>query len=218
MSTTTPSLPLMRRSATRAAIMLVVGVVAGLIAGITTQWTDAAVVGWICAALVYNIWTWARTHKKDAADTEKHATREDPSRATAELLLLLASLGSIAAVVVVILGSSDDHGIDKFGAGALGVLSLTLSWVLVHNLFTLRYASIYYRGTPGGVDFNQKENPRYSDFYYLAFTIGMTYQVSDTTFQTSEFRAQALRHALLSYLFGAVILASAINLVAGLAS
>ncbi|MCU1476796.1 MAG: hypothetical protein JWQ64_1489 [Subtercola sp.] len=198
--------------------MLLVGIAAGLIAGITSGWADAAVIGWICAALLYNIWTWARTHNKDATETQKHAVREDPSRATAELLLLLASLGSIAAVVVVILGSSDQHGIDKFGAGALGVLSLTLSWVLVHTLFTLRYASIYYRDTPGGIDFNQKENPRYSDFAYLAFTIGMTYQVSDTTFQTSAFRSQALRHALLSYLFGAVILASAINLVAGLAS
>jgi uncharacterized membrane protein len=198
--------------------MLVVGVAAGLIAGVTFDWADAAVVGWICAALLYNIWTWARTHNKDAGETQKHAVREDPSRATAELLLLLASLASIAAVVIVILGSSDQQGADKFGAGALGVLSLTLSWVLVHTLFTLRYASIYYRDTPGGIDFNQKENPRYSDFAYLAFTIGMTYQVSDTTFQTSAFRSQALRHALLSYVFGAVILASAINLVAGLAS
>lgn len=208
----------MRRSATRAVIMLLVGIAAGFVAGAFGGWADSAVIGWICAALVYNIWTWARTHNKNSADTAKHATREDPSRAAAELLLLLASLGSIAAVVIVILGSSDEHGADKFGAGALGVLSLTLSWILVHILFTLRYASLYYRGTPGGVDFNQKEDPRYSDFYYLSFTIGMTYQVSDTTFENSAFRAQALRHALLSYLFGAVILASAINLVAGLAS
>jgi uncharacterized membrane protein len=46
----------------------------------------------------------------------------------------------------------------------------------------------------------------------------MTFQVSDTDLKTSEIRATALRHALLSYLFGSVILAATINLIAGLAN
>jgi uncharacterized membrane protein len=46
----------------------------------------------------------------------------------------------------------------------------------------------------------------------------MTYQVSDTNLQNTQIRATALRHALLSYLFGAVILATAISLVASLVS
>jgi uncharacterized membrane protein len=58
--------------------------------------------------------------------------------------------------------------------------------------------------------------PSYADFAYLAFTIGMTYQVSDTALRTTAMRKVALRHALLSYLFGAVILAAMINVVAGL--
>ena len=82
----------------------------------------------------------------------------------------------------------------------------------------LRYARLYFDGTPGGVDFGDTDAPRYTDFAYLAFTLGMTYQVSDTTLQTSPFRVLALRQALLSYLFGAVILAATINLVAGLAN
>ena len=52
----------------------------------------------------------------------------------------------------------------------------------------------------------------------MAFTIGMAFQVSDTPLETPSIRAAALRHALLSYLFGAVILAVAINLIAGLGS
>jgi uncharacterized membrane protein len=63
----------------------------------------------------------------------------------------------------------------------------------------------------------QDDPPRYADFAYLAFTIGMTFQVSDTDLKTTEIRATALRHALLSYLFGSVILAATINLIAGLA-
>ena len=70
----------------------------------------------------------------------------------------------------------------------------------------------------GGIDFNQTEDPRYSDFAYLAFTIGMTFQVSDTDLRTHEIRVSALRHALLSYLFGALILAGSVNLISSLAS
>jgi uncharacterized membrane protein len=68
----------------------------------------------------------------------------------------------------------------------------------------------------GGTDFNQRERPSYRDFAYLALTVGMTFQVSDTNLQTSQIRSTTLRHALLSFLFGAVILAAAISLIAGL--
>ncbi|RFA08747.1 hypothetical protein B7R54_05520 [Subtercola boreus] len=218
MTTSRPAAPrLMHRSAARVITMLIVGVVAGVLCGLLGYWAGAAVVGWIFAAAIYIGVVAVRTHGMAADQTAKHATREDPSRGASELLILLASLASIAAVVIVLLGSSDSRGVERFGVGALAVLSLTLSWMLVHTLFMLRYASLYYRGPDGGIDFNQKEPPRYSDFAYIAFTIGMTYQVSDTSFQTSDFRSAALRHALLSYLFGAVILAATINLIAGLA-
>ncbi len=110
------------------------------------------------------------------------------------------------------------HGTAQDLAAALGVVSVLLSWLLVQTLFTLRYAELYYSGTPGGVDFNQPEPPRYTDFAYFAVTVGMTYQVSDTTITSSTIRATTLRHALLSFFFGTVVIASVINLVAGLGS
>jgi uncharacterized membrane protein len=75
---------------------------------------------------------------------------------------------------------------------------------------------LYYSGMVGGIDFNQTELPRFTDFAYLAFTIGMTYQVSDTNLRSTQIRAAALRHSLLSFLFGSMILATMVNLVAGL--
>jgi uncharacterized membrane protein len=80
----------------------------------------------------------------------------------------------------------------------------------------LRYAVLYYSGSIGGIDFNQKDPPRFADFAYLAFTLGMTYQVSDTNLQSAQIRAAALRHGLLSFVFGSMILATTVNLVAGL--
>ena len=44
----------------------------------------------------------------------------------------------------------------------------------------------------------------------------MTYQIADTDIQRHEIRRTALGHSLLSYLFGAVILAITINVVASL--
>jgi uncharacterized membrane protein len=85
-------------------------------------------------------------------------------------------------------------------------------------VFTSHYARLYYSHPAGGIDFNQAAPPRYSDFAYLAFTVGMTFQVSDTSLQTAAARAAVLRQALLSYLLGAVILATTINLLAGLLS
>jgi uncharacterized membrane protein len=85
----------------------------------------------------------------------------------------------------------------------------------VHTIYALRYALMYYTEPVGGIDFKGYE-PAYRDFAYLAFTVGMTFQVADTDLKNSVMRATVLRHALLSYLLGAVILASAINLISGL--
>jgi len=98
------------------------------------------------------------------------------------------------------------------------LVSVVVSWAVVHTLFLLKYARLYY-GTPeGGVDFTGHGRPQYSDFAYLAFTIGMTFQVSDTSLQTKELRATVLKQALLSYVFGTVIIATTINTVVSLSS
>lgn len=196
--------------------MLAVGAVATVITGAVGSWDYALVVGWIAAALTYNLWVWARIARLDADGTENNATREDPSRGLADILLVLASIGSLAIVAFVLMRAAHIAGPGRAVLGALAIAGVALSWMLIHTLFTLRYAFLYYDDTPGGVDFNQKEAPDYGDFAYLSFTLGMTYQVSDTALSSREFRRTALRHALLSYLFGAVILATVINLIAGL--
>lgn len=198
--------------------MLVVGVIAATVTVTLTMgsWDYALVTGWIAAALTYIVWVWARIGTLDAAATKSHATREDPSRGLTDTLLVIASIGSLAIVGFVLVQASTIVGPDRVVLAALAIVSVGLSWALIHTLFTLRYAYLYYDDTPGGVDFNQKEDPDYGDFAYFSFTLGMTYQVSDTAIGSKEVRRTALRHSLLSYLFGAVILATVINLVAGL--
>ena len=133
------------------------------------------------------------------------------------MVLLGAAVASLAAVGVVLVGAGHASGVLHYLQAGLALLSVFVSWTLVHTVFTLRYARLYYSGQAGGIDFNETGAPDYRDFAYLSFTIGMTFQVSDTDIQSKQIRRTALRHAWMSFPMGAVIIATTINVVAGLA-
>ncbi|MDI3212868.1 DUF1345 domain-containing protein [Arthrobacter sp. AL12] len=212
-----------RRSRLRLAVMLLAGVLAAAATGLAGQWVEAPAVGWGSASLTYVAWVWVAVGRFSPAETRAHATVEDPSRSITDLLILAANVASLGAVAAVVVDSHASGGGSRFGGGLLALASVALSWMLVQTLFTLRYAELYY-GTGGkagaavgGIDFNQERPPQYTDFAYLATSLGMTYQVSDTALQNHGIRAEALKHSLLSYLFGTVILATTISLVISLA-
>ncbi|QCO96460.1 DUF1345 domain-containing protein [Arthrobacter sp. 24S4-2] len=203
------------RSSLRTTVMVVGGLAVALPVGVLGSWAYAPAMGWAAACLIYLIWVWSVVGRLDAAGTAAHARREDPGRVVSDLLLLVATLGSFGGVALILLEAGSSEGGMKASITALALASVALSWFLVHTLFTLRYATIYYRENDG-VDFNKKKPPQYADFAYLSFTIGMTFQVSDTDLRTDAIRYTALRQALLSYLLGAIVLATTINLVSGL--
>lgn len=205
-----------QRSSTRLLVMVGVGVAAWLVAGLLGDWNFARIVGWAAACVTYVAWVWLSVGRMDWEATASHATGDDPARPVTDMLVLVASLASLGAILVLLGETRAAAGDYRVWASLVAVASVVLSWLLVHTLFAIRYASLYYRDEVGGVNFNQAELPAYSDFAYLAFTLGMTFQVSDTTITSHDIRVTALGHALLSYLFGAVILATMINLVAGL--
>lgn len=196
--------------------MMVVGVVAAIVTGVLGAWGYAPVVGWSAAALAFCVVTWLDTRSRDADQTAAMATRDDPSPSATDLLILMANATSLVAVAYVLVQANSAHGARQALLAALAVASVAISWTLIHTLFMLRYAVLYYSGAVGGIDFNQPEMPSFADFAYLAFTIGMTYQVSDTNLHSTRIRKAAFRHGLLSFIFGTMILATMINLVAGL--
>jgi len=196
-------------------VSLLAGLSVGGAIGKLSSLKYAPLSGWDAAAIVFLVWVWISISGRDAQATANLAVREDPGRAWADLLLLLSSTASLAAVGVLLSQGGSTEYATKIVTASLGIVSVVISWTLVHTLYTLRYARIFYR-SKGGINFNGDEPAQYSDFAYLAFTIGMTFQVSDDDFTSNEFRRVGLRHALLSFLFGAVILASTINLIVGL--
>lgn len=195
--------------------MLVFGLVAALVCGVTWSWVYAPVIGWATACLSYVTWVWGLVWRMSPAQTKQHAQQEAPALPLMDLLLLLASALSLVDLVFVLARARNSEGATQQALALLAVVSVALSWLLVHTLYTLRYARLFY-GVGGGVDFNQDEPPSYKDFAYLSFTLGMTYQVSDTNISEPTIRQTVLKHTLLSYVFGAIILASVVNLIGGL--
>ena len=195
---------------------MVAGIAAGAAATLFAAWQVSALVAWCAGCATLLVLAWATMLGADSERTRSVAVREDETRFSADVIVLVASVASLVAVGLILIKASRAHGASVALMTGLGVVSVLLAWGLVHTVFTLRYAHLYY-AEGDGIDFNQEEDPDYRDFAYLAFTIGMTYQVSDTNLRTKKIRHAALRHALLSYLFGTAIIAVTINIVAGLA-
>lgn len=208
------------KSTSAAKVKVFISALFGILAAIATiklvNWRLAPLLGWDAGAIVYLLWLWVQLWPMNGRVTAAHAVREDPSRGMADTIVLIASVASLITVAIVLVAAGKAQGTHRLLEILLGIVSVVVAWIVVHTIFVLRYAELYYSDEPGGVDFPKTPEPRYQDFAYLAFTIGMTFQVSDTGFQTTGFRRTALHHGLISYLFGTVIVATTINLIAGL--
>jgi uncharacterized membrane protein len=174
----------------------------------------AVLLGWAVAASGLLFWVWRISWPRDPEGTKRLAEEEGRTRVT-DTAVLGAAVASLAAVVEGLLraGTRDAVGVATV---VLGVLVVILSWALVNTVFALKYARRYYSGGDGGIDFGQEEPPTYSDFTYVAFTVGMSFAVPDTQIVDTSIRKVGLGHALLSYLFGTVVIAVAVNLVTNL--
>ena len=202
----------------RPGIRIAVSAAAGIAVGLALTWNSAvaATMGaWATTGVLSTLWTWLVIVPMNPTETAAHATREEPERFAAHLVVITAAIASLSGVVLVWTGAEKN-------AGPLGIATVLAaifaSWAAIHTMFALRYARMYYTGPDGGVDFHQQEPPCYTDFTYMAVTVGMSFAISDTDLKASSFRRTAQVHALLSYLFGTVILALLVNLVAGLSS
>ena len=196
-------------------LLLLVAVLVPLPGG--SAWPEHLLVGWVAAVVVFCAPVLREVHRLDAADTAALFEGADGGRTETDVVVVLAAVVSLGAVAVMLLGGGAGTPATAFEA-TLAVLAVASGWVAVHTVYTLRYARHYLLAEPGCVDFgSDEEDPRLSDFAYLSFTLGMTFQVSDTGLKTFRVRRIVLRHTLLSYLFGTVIVATTINLVVGLA-
>ncbi len=200
----------------RVAVSAGIGMATAIVTALVAPIWAVPLAAWALAALVFVAWMWLSIWRLSPELTAARSRNEDPGKATTDVIVLSASIISLLAVGIVLIKANQASGLEKAVLVALSLASISLAWAVVHTVFSLRYAALYYSGVPGGIDFNEDDQPDFADFAYLALTLGMTYQVSDTDIKTKEIRRTAVRHALLSFAFGTLIIATTINLVAGL--
>ncbi|MEZ4596781.1 MAG: DUF1345 domain-containing protein [Chloroflexota bacterium] len=198
-----------------ALVRLVVALAAGLVAGVLGAVVSpafGALVGIAVAATTFVAIGWRALWRLDADATRANARREDFRPALNEVVIGGAALAGLAAIVALLVAGGSHAGALEAAIAAVGAF---MSWATLHLLYATHYGFMYYASDePGGIDFNGQEPPTYRDFLYFSYNLGMTYQVSDTAVRSSAIRSVVLRHCLLSYVFGLVILATTIDLVA----
>jgi uncharacterized membrane protein len=203
----------------RTVMVAVIGLIVALVLLPFVPWGLAIVVGWDAAALIFLGVIRPIIAGADGSRTQQLATREDETRGSSTALLIGASVASLGGVGFALNLAGRHSGVLRDVLIGIAVLTVMLSWTLVNTVYTLHYAHMHYDSTAAGITFGDSaglERPSYRDFAYVAFTIGMCYQVSDTTLRDPRIRRTVLSHALLSYLFGVVIVGGAVNFIAGL--
>jgi uncharacterized membrane protein len=204
-------------SARRALISMSAGLVTGVMVGLLATPRLLPLVSWTVTVALLLTRVWWISWPQNSEGTKRLAEQESTTRST-DMWLLAAAVGSLAVVVVALVQSSSQHSATAVASVLLSVLSVAVSWALVNTVYAFKYARLYYLDEPdtGGIDFKQADPPTYSDFAYMAFTVGMSFAVSETEPTATHIRRVAFGHSLLSYAFGTGVLAVAINLVTNL--
>lgn len=171
-------------------------------------------ISWLAFALTILLLMWMSILIAHPRDLPKLSRMEDSSRILILVFVLSAAIASLVAVASLLNDINDANRIHYI---FLAMLAVASSWTLVHTLFTLRYAHLFYGDTlkqtrrPGGLSFPNDEEPDYLDFAYFSFVIGMTSQVSDVAITSKRIRRVALMHGVLSFLFNTIIIALTVS-------
>jgi len=181
---------------------------------------------WISFALIVIILDWIILFSSHPREVKKIAKLQDSSRAFLFLFVAVATVVSLGAIIYLLKSTKGLPEIAKNEHILLAITAVIVSWWLLHTIFTLRYAHLFYdtdtddggKRDGGGLDFPGKEEPDYLDFVYFSFVIGMTFQVSDVVITARKVRRLVLMHALMSFAFNTAILALSINVISGLVS
>ncbi|WP_164878160.1 DUF1345 domain-containing protein [Microbacterium enclense] len=199
----------------KAGVAAVVGVLVALVPVILGAPELAPLIGWAVAAAVFLTWAWAGAWRADPQRTRDLARHEQRSRRLVDSLIIGATLLSLVGVVLALIRSQQR---DTIGAACaiLAVVGVVAAWAVMNTVYAFKYARMYYLDDRHRFDFNQEEEPSYSDFAYAAFNIGMSYSSSSITRSSTPSRRIAFAHGLLSYFYGTFVLAVAINLITSL--
>lgn len=177
---------------------------------------------WDVFALAMITMSWLLFFNTTAAQQRAIVKRQDDDIAVIFAIVLSAVCISLAGTVLLIVNTGESV-YDRDIRTVVTLAAVTASWILLHTIFTIRYAHLYHNYDDvkagkegGGIDFPDAERPDYIDFAYFSFVIGMTFQVSDVTISSKMVRRFVLLHSLISFVFNTIIVALTVNVIAGI--
>jgi uncharacterized membrane protein len=195
----------------RTFISLAIGVIAFLLLPGTLRLPTRLVVGWDVFTVLYLVLAYIMMLRCDVAHIHRSAILQDDGRF---LILMITTLGALASLAAIVLELGASKG-NPAGL-ALAIVTIVLSWGMVHTAFALHYAHDFYRGKkPGGLQFPSGDahaEADYWDFVYFSFVIGMTAQVSDVGITDKVIRRTATVHGIISFVFNTALIALMVNI------
>jgi uncharacterized membrane protein len=177
------------------------------------------VLAWLMFSLGMVVLSWITFFTASNVDLYLEAKAVDENGPTIFLIVLLSVCVSVTGILV-LMGNTDQTLTARGLHRIVSLLSIGFSWILLHTIFALHYAALYYKDNPtgektpiSGLHFPEDNDPDYLDFAYFSFVIGMTFQVSDVDISSKHLRKLVLLHSLVSFAFNTIIVALTISIL-----
>lgn len=179
--------------------------------------------GWNAGGWLYLILVAIKMARAEIEGIKREAGIERESRIVVLVVVIFGSIFTMLALFVQLMAIKSEHGIDRTLSIGLSVLTILLSWLLIHTVFAIYYAHEFHsegrtgaKGQGGGLDFPDDSTPDYLDFLYFSFVVGTTAQTSDVAVTSRAMRRVVMLHGILSFFFNTAVIALAVNLAAQL--
>ncbi|MDP3659417.1 DUF1345 domain-containing protein [Phenylobacterium sp.] len=205
---------------------LAAAVAIGILTGFAClAWTPASagtclIIGWDVACLSFIAAALHSMIGRTPDQIRQRAAADDQARATILGLVIVASVGSLAATAFELSLAKHDPGFARGARVWLAFATVAASWFMVQMIFAIHYAHGYYdkvdEGDAGGLEFPGGEDPDYWDFLHFSIIIGVASQTADIDITSKSLRRLGTLHSLLTFTFNTVVVALTINMVAGL--
>ncbi len=178
-------------------------------------------IGWDTFSVCMIVMSWITFFITNSKQIREQSKVQDSSKSIIFMVVLISTLASFLAVLLLLVTKKGGNDSAPWHL-PVAIAGMLFSWFLIHTIFALRYAHIYYGDHEtkpnvhaGGLEFPEDSRPEYFDFAYFSFVLGMTFQVSDVQITSKRFRRLALLHGILSFGFNTIMIALTINLIAG---
>ena len=209
------------RLMTASGVGLAVGIGAAIVAP-DLRITACAIAGWdaFCAGFMVLVpLALAGAHPDEI---RARSAQQDEGQAVILSLVLAACVASIAAVALDLSQARHEEGFIRGLHVSVALVTVAASWLVTQTMFAVHYAHEYYAVDPAtgrdarGLAFPGGEAPDYWDFLHFSMIIGVAAQTADVAFTDKRLRRLGTIHSLIAFAFNTLIVALAINLVAGL--